>query len=220
MNERRGGSGSPCPNPEFLVRCATAEGSRGERRATLRHVSECADCGRLLKDLLDISAEIDRLTAETGAPARPPRGFEAAKGRRSVWTRSLPRPAIAALVTLFGLAVITFSIIKLAERPAARGGPQGGPQLVSPAASAVVLPGEVLFEWKSLPGARSYTVELFDKTLELLWRSEPMKENRAGLPKAAGLRIARGEPFFWRVTAVLENDVEVSSGLAEFSLEK
>ena len=217
--EKKAEPGAGCPEPERLVQCVMAEGSRKDRKEVLGHVAECADCARLLKCMLDVSGEIDRIAVRAKAFSGHPRSLEP-REKRPVCARAPGKPAVVALVSLFGIAVITFSIIKLSERSAIRGGQDTQIQLVFPGAADSISIGDIRFEWEILPGAKFYAVELFDQTLELLWRSDPIKGSQAQLPETTGHRIVRGEPFFWRVTAVLENDIEVRSKLGEFLITK
>ena len=63
-------------------------------------------------------------------------------------------------------------------------------------------------------------MELFNRSLEKVWRSGPISDAGTELPAEARGVILEGETYFWRVTAVLEDGKELISKLAEFSIRK
>jgi hypothetical protein len=196
--------GTTCPASEDLVRIVTGEAGRKERKRVLDHVAGCGECAKLLKSLLRISDEFDRLAGETG-PRRKPR---LVPGRRAAFT---------ALAGLAGLALVTLAVIRLAERPVVRGTSGLEVRLVSPKAGAVLAVTDIEFRWAAVPKAAGYRVELFDKSLARLWRSGSLSDVRMELPAEARSVLSEGQTYFWRVTASLDDGREVPSKLAEFS---
>ncbi len=63
-------------------------------------------------------------------------------------------------------------------------------------------------------------MELFNRSLEKVWRSGPETDAYLKLPEDARGVILGGETYFWRVKAVLEDGREIVSKLAEFSIRK
>jgi hypothetical protein len=63
-------------------------------------------------------------------------------------------------------------------------------------------------------------VELFNRSMEKVWRSGRIADAGTEPPaEAIGVMIA-GEIYFWRVTAVLTDGRELASRLAEFSIRR
>lgn len=206
-----------CPESELLARCVTREGSRKARKRIIEHVAECPDCARKIKCMLGISEEVDRLADDVMAPKRESAGLESQK-KRLAWAPVSRRTAAAILAGLLGLIVVSYSVLKIMDRSGPRGRPNARLVLLSPGANASISLSDVRFAWAELPGAEHYVVEVFDRSLELLWQSGPQTGNMTSIPTAAGLDITRGKKLFWRVTAVLANGKEIRSRLAKFFL--
>ena len=204
---KRTGCGAECPPPDDLVRLVTREAGRKERRRTLDHIAGCGECAQILKSLLRLSDEVDRIIGKP-EPLRKPKLIP---GRRT---------ALAALAGLAGLLVVTYAVIRLTERPAVRGTTGVEVRLVSPKTGAALAGADIELRWEAVPKAAGYRVELFDKSLAKLWGSAALTEVRLRLPAEARATLREGETYFWRVTATLDDDQKLQSKLAEFSIRK
>ena len=71
-----------------------------------------------------------------------------------------------------------------------------------------------------MAGVGQYTVELFDKSLRLVWRSGPVSGNELRPADGVGKDLNAGETYFWMVTAVTGDHAELKSRLGEFSVKK
>jgi hypothetical protein len=135
------------------------------------------------------------------------------------WGRLTGKPAVAVMAGIFVLAVMTFSVFRLLDRSGTRGGPGARILLVSPVAGSLSREG-LEFRWQSLAGADHYTVELFDKSLKLVWRSGQVSGNEVRPADGVGKGLTAGETYYWMVTAVTVDHSEIKSRLAEFSVKK
>jgi len=207
LEEKKPEKGSECPSPEDLVRVVTEEAGRKERARILDHVAGCGECAPLLKSLLRLSGEVDRLTGKAGLR----------QGPKPLLSR---RAALWALAGLIGLTVVSYSVIRLAERPVVRGTSVIQVRLISPKQGAALIAGDIELGWEAVPKASRYTVELFDASLEKIWRSGSLTGTKLKLPEDARGIVLKGETYFWKVLAVLEDGQEFASKLAEFSVQK
>lgn len=207
LEERKAGGGAECPPPDDLVRLVTGEAGRKERRRTLDHVAGCGECAQILKSLLRLSDEVDRIIGKP-EPRRKPKLIP---GRRA---------ALAALAGLAGLLVVTYAVIRLTERPVVRGTTGAEVRLVSPKTGAALAGADIELRWEAVPRTAGYRVELFDRSLAKLWGSAALTEVRLRLPAEARATLHEGETYFWRVTATLDDDQELQSKLAEFSIRR
>lgn len=207
-----------CPTIERLAQCVLADVPGKERAEIVGHAANCAVCAAALRDLIDISAETDRVAAEIKHSAG--RG-QAGESRRAwaFWGRLAGKPAVAVMAGIFVLVVLSFSVFRLVDRSGTRGGMEARVLLVSPVAGSVSRDG-LEFRWQSLAGADHYTLELFDKSLKLVWRSGPVSGNGLRPADAVGQGLNAGEVYFWTVTAVKGDHSEIKSRLAEFSVKK
>jgi len=211
-------AGEACPPLERLSQCVLADVSEKERAEIVGHAANCAACAAALKDLLDISAETDRVAAEISRSAG--RG-QAGESRRAkpFWGRLTGQPAVAVIAGVFVLAVMTFSVWRLLDRSGTRGGPGARILLVSPVAGSLSRDG-LVFRWEGLAGADHYTVELFDKSFKPVWRSGPASGNEVRPADEVGKGLNADETYYWMVTAVTVDRSEIKSRLAEFSVKK
>ncbi len=205
LEERKTGDSAECPSSDDLVRLVTREAGRKERERTLDHVAGCGECAKLLKSLLRISGEFERVAAEAGVRETP----------RPVLRR---RAVLAAVAALAGLTIVTFSVVRLLEKPAVRGAAGVEVRLLSPKPGATLASSDIEFRWEAVAGATAYRVDLFDRSLAKLWRSADLEDARLMLPAEAKALVREGESYFWRVTATLDNGREVPSKLAEFTV--
>lgn len=207
-----------CPSIERLAQCVLADVPGKERAEIVGHAANCATCAAALKDLFDISAETDRVAAEIKRSAGREQASES-RGAGAFLGRLTGRPAVAVMAGIFVLAVLTFTVFRLLDRSGTRGGPEVRVLLVSPVAGSFSRDG-LEFRWQSLAGADHYRVELFDKSLKLVWRSGPVSGNELHPADAVGKGLNAGETYYWMVTAVRGDHSEIKSKLAEFSVRK
>jgi len=210
--------GRACPTMERLAQCVLADVPGKERAEIVGHAANCAACAAALKDLFDISAETDRVAAEIKRSAGREQASES-RGAETFLGRLTGRPAVAIMAGIFVLAVLTFSVFRLLDRSGTRGGPEVRVLLVSPVAGSFSRDG-LEFRWQSLAGADHYTVELFDKSLKLVWRSGPVSGNEFRPADAVDKGLRADEAYYWMVTAVRGDHSEIKSRLAEFSVKK
>ena len=185
----------------------------------MEHVSNCADCAGIVKSILRLSEEVDRLTGKVEALRSCPPDEVSGK-KEHVRPLIGRRTALATLAGLIGLAILTLSVIKLSDRPVIRGTAGTQIRLISPKQGASLAAKDIKFKWAAVPQAVRYTVELFDKSLEKVWQSGPVSDAGTELPAEARGVVLEGETYFWRVTAVLEDGREPVSKMAEFSIRK
>ena len=80
------------------------------------------------------------------------------------------------------------------------GGVRGAdPGEVSPANDALLALPPKVFEWRPRTGAHRYQVVLRDSRALVVWRSEPVEHNQAGLPVEVGSTLETGSTYMWTV---------------------
>lgn len=207
-----------CPDPEHLIKSVTGRVSRKEKAEIIRHVGNCIECARVLKATLNISAETDQFVSQVDVISEHGSDYHE-NHNRGLWNWVIRRPIVATLISMIVVAVFAFSIFRLLDKPGTRGGPGSKVQLISPAKAS--LQGDnISFKWEGLTNVDNYVVELFDKSINLVWRSGPLHGNEARLPDKVGKDMISGETYYWSVTAVMNDQIEIRSPLAEFSVKK
>jgi hypothetical protein len=182
-----------CPPPEALLALVEREGPEEQRMRTLDHVMSCAGCRRDF-DLVRIATEsATRAVAELG-------------GVRSIGTRRhLPwRPlAVAAgLVVAVGIGVLS------------RDPRTSTPPLLRGSGHTVVLlapeprpDGSLLLQWRRLPDAARYRVELFTPSGRMVAGATLADSTYVVAPGA----VALGDSLRWMVTAIRGDGSEARS---------
>ncbi len=78
--------------------------------------------------------------------------------------------------------------------------------------------GQIDFRWDKLDRANFYIFELFDDSLELIWRSPSGHDTTYRLPTNIFHSLRLNTTYLWSVTAVIENNIRIHSPLTEFML--
>jgi hypothetical protein len=192
--------------------------SRHERDEIIGHAADCSACAAALKRLLSLSAEAERAAADLAAHAGRRKAVR--DQARESWKRPIFVPLVAVSA---GILLLTISILLVPGfmgRSGVRGAARAGVVLVSPVEERVETGDGVVFSWEGPAGAASYSIEVFDRSMSLLWRSARTAGTEASLPAETARQLVAGETYYWRVTALTQDRRETKSKLAEFSLAK
>jgi hypothetical protein len=205
-----------CPGLERLAESVMGKVSKKERAAIVGHAANCAACAAALKSLLQVSRETDRVAAGLEAYAGHHR-TEWRWSERAHGVRPFLKPAVAAAAGVLLITVLILTIPGLLERSGTRGSTGAEIALLSPG-GAVSIGDGLEFRWQRTSGAEFYTVEIFDRSFQPLWRSGRLAGTEVRLPAEAVGLLKRGESYYWTVTAAAGNETEIKSRLAEFSV--
>ncbi len=171
---------------------AAAGRDRAAREKAAAHAIECAACAEELRLALELEPWARRAGQAADAASRP---------------RALPGwlPAAAALLLALG-AGLWLRSGKTARDADARRGPAETPAATSPAEGEVLPAAPAALSWAAIPGAKAYSVELFDAESTLIWSSGRLPVPRVELPAGIRARLAAGGDFLWRATAFEESE--------------
>jgi hypothetical protein len=128
-------------------------------------------------------------------------------------------PALPAISAALGL-IILISAVLFYKGPRKEAGERSflpwQIELLQPKGSAQT--SRLVFRWQPLRGAESYSLEVFDKGLDLAYERSGIVEESIVLPVQIALGLKKGEVYFWRIKAVLSNDQVVESDFSKFIL--
>lgn len=210
------GPAETCPAPETLIRCVRSELPKRHRNKVFDHIAHCGSCAREAKLLLGISAEEDRFIQEINNLDLPHQAGRAE--RQGSWLRRFSRsPVAAAAIVLVTAAILSVAVL---QRPGRVDSMRGGApvvQLLAPVNSPAAKSG-LRFTWQEIPGAGSYVVEVFDASLDLVWRREILSAHEAVPPADLIVKLTPGNEYYWMVTASLPSGNKVKSRLEEFRI--
>ena len=214
---RGDGPQGACPRPEDLA--CLVEGGLGRlaRKRTIQHLADCPDCAKIVRSLLRLSGEVDRLTGTIEAD-------------RNLSTRPQPdhgehdghppgrRLVLAALTACFALAVVSVFLLRQSESPLVRGASDAEIELISPKGGEVITSSAITFRWRPVSNASHYVLDLFTAALERILSGESASSPSFELPEDARRGLVAGRTYFWRVTAMIGDGQETVSKLGEFSI--
>ena len=211
---RRRPTRDDCPSPETLVLCARSVLPKREKTQITDHIATCYDCTQEVKSLLVIFNEENKLISDI-------KDFKTAQINKKPRAFGLPawRPAwnivSAAFLVILLAAMAVISISRFSPRAAQQRGAVPSIDLVSPVDKAYAS-SDLKFIWKGRPDSKYYVVEVFDASLNLLWRSPSVFGNEVMAPEELAHKLKPEETYLWMVTAVLENEAMIRSKLREF----
>jgi hypothetical protein len=78
--------------------------------------------------------------------------------------------------------------------------------------------GSIVFEWKAVPGADAYDVQIFDDALNEVYTTGAVTTTTAAVPREALPGVAAGASVTWRVVALSGGDVMSTSPPASLTL--
>jgi len=208
----------PCPLPESIVRCLRSDVSKKDRKEILDHISNCLQCSDKVKFVLEIMSKepnfIGELKTHFKSNDKQIPMNEAYKNKRNIL-----RPVyIGSTILLISIISIYF-VIRHMSIPDYRRSPTGSLNLIFPKDRAISI-NQLKFKWQVSSKAKYYIVEVFDASLNLLWKSNAITTNELSLPEEITMKLDSSDSCFWAVTAYLENGNKIKSKLAEFHIAK
>jgi hypothetical protein len=206
----------PCPDIELIMASVLAEVTKRDKARIVSHAANCAKCAQVLKRLLAFSSEIDS-SFESEKALCEKKNSRAGAENKALWTWLPKRRPVYVMAGLLCMAIIAFFVIRPMVPSNTRDvASKGQITLVSPVNTSLPL-DKIQFRWEKIARARYYIVEVFDVSLKLVWRSDPIFENSADFMPGIQPLAPRGT-FYWMVTALMEDDTLSKSKLKEFSI--
>jgi len=208
-----------CSSPKKLIALLRFELSDRKRSKVIDHLMDCGTCAQEIKFVNEI------LTAEINfdkEAAQIVTGRNQASRKKGKFVQ-FPIPklswssvrVVAALTTVILISSMFF-LIKT-NKPAIER--DTIPQLnqISPDNTSLSL-SELIFQWENIPDSDYYMVEVVDDSLNFVWRSERILENKI-IPSAELKELLKQETtYLWMVTCFLKNGKKVESDLAKFNV--
>ncbi len=223
-----------CPSKGAIVRFFEDTASERDGRRLLDHVRSCPECRTVFDAVREIrsrSGEIlgglegldlrgpgtrRRLRDEARREILRLRGIRRPKRRQAL--RWIGLPAVGAALALIAWFAVVPNIGTRRTNALERN--------VSPLEIGLLRPrgtvpaSALTFAWTPQPGARSYSLEIFDRTLEPVYLSGPIGAAAFSLPEDAAALIRKDEVYFWKIVAAFDDSRTIQSEFAKFVLQK
>lgn len=211
-----------CPDPKQLVSLLRSELPRKKAGKIVDHVLACPDCREEFKFLVKVLRaeknlidELERwLKEKSSSPSveRAPASFRAKRWLAVL--RGWPWPAVSVAAAGFVVVISILFILVFRHPERYRADSTARVALLEPVDQKISL-SSPLFRWKSVPGADSYMLQLFDQNLKPIWKSDRIFTTRLVLPAEVVSRLLPGHVHFWMVVAFSDGE-EVASSLEKF----
>ena len=220
-----------CPSPELILRAFEASTSSEDKEKVVNHMAGCSHCLQEFELWLSFFREQDKALRDITGWTKPegkeaivqgqkPKILESGLGprvqKRPSWRWAFGLILFAAIASLLFVGIRKFFVNSRLEE---RGRLPGQIRLITPVqGQKVQIP--FVFRWEGIPGAEGYNLEVFDRTLLLLWKSPRIDARRYELPPEAQPLIKKAGGYFWTITAWLKDGMKRESPLEEFTVDR
>ena len=208
-----------CPSPKKLITLLRCELSDRKRSKVIDHLANCGTCAQEIKFIIEILTaeknfdnEAAQIVTRKNQTSRKKEKFVQFPFPKLSWSSM----RIVALITTVILSVSMFFLIKT-NKPAIERDSIRQLNQISPDNKPTSL-DKLIFKWENISDSDYYTVEVFDDSLNFVWRKERIVENKI-IPSAELKELLKQETtYWWMVTAFLKNGKKVESDLAKFNV--
>lgn len=222
-----------CPSREEIIRFFEENVSEENKKRFLDHVLVCPGCRVIAEATIEIQSrsrgilqglegmDLRSPGARTRLRTQARRELRALRGSRGagVWTRRwLAVPVAGSVLALF-IALVVLPGLRTGRAPIAERNAAGieigliTPLGPNPSAS-------VDFRWTGIPAVRTYRLDIYDRTLEPIHQSPPLREPHYALPPDAAAAFQKGSVYFWKITATMEDGKTVESEFGRFLVQR
>ncbi len=197
------------------MKIATPLAEVGDREEILDHIGGCPECSNELRLILDIRKQSEALASQPGR-TRENRSLFGSRSRWPGLSPSLVKFAFA----FFGAVVTIVSLLLLVQQTPQPDETRSVKDSIGLNAPVGDIQSSVplLFEWRRLPGADYYVLDLFDEELMPVWTSKELQGIRLLLPADVATRLSVNRPYYWMVTAYSGGEKIAESNLVHFVL--
>ena len=218
-----------CPSPKKFMKMLKSKSSEKETTKIVDHLSNCGDCAREFKFLLEVIRNENALVHDIGKLLSTEDSTEGQKkeakrildsftGRRPLFSQISRSSAF--FIASFIIIVIAVSMLIIFRTPEKyRAESLSKIKLLHPVNENLSF-SSLLFKWEKIKNTEYYNLKLFDKVLSPLWESEKILKNNIILPEEAAKKLEVGSSYFWMITAHISNGEGIPSSLEEFSIKK
>jgi hypothetical protein len=223
-----------CPSKDAFVRFFEETAVEGDRERLLDHVRSCPECrtvfeagGEIRSQGWEILSGLDGLDLRSRETRRRLREearreiLRLRRGRRPDRRKSfrwIGIPAVGAALVLLAVFVVVPNIGTHRTSALERNASPLEIGLLRP--RGTVPASALTFQWTRRPEALSYRLEIYDRTLEPVYRSGPLDADAFSLPGDAAALIRTNEVYFWKIVAAFEDSRTIQSEFAKFILQK
>jgi len=208
-----------CPSPKKFIALLRFELSDRKRSEVIDHLADCSTCAQEIKFINEILTAEKNFDKEAALMVTRRNLASYKKGKfvqfpfpKLSWSSM----RVVAVITTVILFSSMFFLIKT-NKPAIERDSILQLKQISPDNKPISL-DELIFQWENISDSDYYTVEVFDDSLNFVWRSEGIPDNKF-IPSAELKELLKQETtYWWMVTSFLKNGKRVESDLTKFNV--
>ncbi len=223
-----------CPSKDEIIRFFENAAPEGEGGDLLAHVRSCPECLTVFEAAKEIQSQsqgilrgLDGLDLNSrearnrlGKKARLEilllRRNQRSKRRNSL--RWVSVPAIGAALAFLAVFVIVPNIGTRRTSGLERNVSPLDIGLLRPRGT---IPASALsFKWTRRPEVQSYRLEIYDRSLDPVYQSDPLSSDTFSLPQSVAGLLRKNEAYFWKIIAIFKDNQTIESEFARFILQK
>ncbi len=222
-----------CPPKDEIIRFFEETAAEGDGGSFPDHTRSCPECRAVFEAVREIRSQspgilggfegLDLGSREARSRLREEARREILRLRRDRRPKRLNAfrwlgiPAAGAAMALLAIFVVVPNIGTHRTNALERNGSPLEIGLLRP--RGAVPASALTFAWTRQPEARSYRLEIYDRTLEPVYRSGPLDGDAFSLPGDAAALIRRNEVYFWKIVADFKDGPAIQSEFAKFILQ-
>lgn len=216
LEDRSHSKQEDCPGIERIMAVVLSDVPGEEKELISSHAANCPKCSELLKKAQGIAQGLDDYVDRYKALIKlSTKEASAPKNRLLSWITGY-RPIVISAALIFVFLCGIFILVPK-TRLNTRDTSSGEQIILIKPVNIRVKVDDLQFAWKEVPKSRNCFIELFDKTLSLVWRSEPSSESKIEVPANVKGDLRPGA-YYWIVTAIMKDDTSLKSDLKEFTI--
>jgi len=208
-----------CPSPKKLITLLRSELSDRKRSKVIDHLADCSTCVNEIKfinEILTAEKNFDKEAAQIVM-----RKNQSSRKKANFLHFPLPKLSWSSMgvVAVITTVILSASMLFLinTNKPAIERDSGLQLNIISPDNTPISL-DEQIFQWENIPDNDYYTVEVYDDSLNFVWGSERIFENRM-IPSAELKKLIKQETtYWWMVTSFSKNGKQVESDLTKFNV--
>lgn len=205
-----------CPSFNELINIFTSNPFSLKRRKIIKHISKCPKCAEETKLIISIIKETDKLSKQANKiySSLLDNSIKKNHYRHSSIIPAL-KFSIPFSIIIIGIILVFFFLQN--RTPVLRGDKYPPVILISPI-NEIYDESIPVFNWEFSLQPDFFCLEIYDESLNLIWRSSKIFSTCYKLPINTLYCLKQNSLYYWSVTAFLPDSNKIESGLGRFKL--
>ena len=221
-----------CIDKKTFVKAFTNEISNKEKLELLDHITFCSECNRefdalkevwakgkiLINNLegLEITSEETKQLQKVAKNEIRKIKLQQKRAKRLFFYDKRILATVSGTFLILAIISAIFLLRGPREIVLERKPPESGIELIEPRGQIDESP--LVFKWSALEKARYYSIEILDKGLETIYAADNIEKDSFVLPEEVFKTFRKGEIYFWKVTAITDNNEKIESNFRSFNI--